>query len=83
MTKKLEIVYPSVWVYKVIGREEAGLRAAVIQVLGARECLVVPSRTSSGGKYLCLDVELVVESAEEREAAYHAFKQHPEVVLVL
>jgi len=83
MEKKLELVYPCAWVYKIIGRNEAGLRAAVTQVLGARECLVVPSRTSSGGKYLCLDVELVVASAEERAAAFHAFKAHPEVMLVL
>lgn len=81
--QKVELSYPCPWVYKIIGREQEELRAAVAEVVQGRECLVTLSHCSSGGKYLCLDVELVVVSAEDREARHLAFKGHPAVVLVL
>jgi hypothetical protein len=81
--QKVELEYPCPWVYKIIGREQAELRLAIAEVVQARECLVSLSNSSSGGKYLCLDVELVVVSAEDREAQYHAFRGHPAVVMVL
>lgn len=81
--QKLELTYPCSWVYKLIGREQEELQAAIAEVVQARECLVTLSNSSSGGKYLCLDVELVVVSAEDREAQHLAFKAHPAVVLVL
>ena len=81
--QKLELEYPCAWVYKIIGREQDELRAAIAEVVQARECLVCLSNSSSGGKYLCLDVELVVLSAEDREAQHLAFKGHPAVVMVL
>ncbi len=81
--QKVELTYPCPWVYKIIGREKEELRAAIAEVVQARECLVSLSNTSSGGKYLCLDVELVVVSAEDREAQHLAFKGHQAVVMVL
>ncbi len=81
--QKVELTYPCPWVYKIIGMEQEELRAAIAEVVQARECLVSLSNSSSGGKYLCLDVELVVVSAEDREAQHLAFKGHPAVVLVL
>ncbi|MDG4476911.1 HP0495 family protein [Thiovibrio frasassiensis] len=81
--RKVELEYPCPWVYKVIGREEDELRGAIAEVVQARECLVTVSHSSSGGRYLCLDVELVVISAEDREAQYLAFKAHSTVVMVL
>jgi hypothetical protein len=81
--QKIELAYPCPWVYKIIGREQEELRAAIAEVVQARECLVSLSNSSSGGKYLCLDVELVVCSAEDREAQYLAFKGHSAVIMVL
>ena len=81
--QKLELEYPCPWVYKIIGRDQEELRAAIAEIVQARECLVSLSNSSSGGKYLCLDVELVVVSAEDRECQYCAFKEHPAVVMVL
>jgi len=81
--QKIEMEYPCSWVYKIIGREQGELRGAIAEVVQARECLVSLSNSSSNGKYLCLDVELVVRSAEDREAQYLAFKEHSAVVMVL
>lgn len=81
--QKIEMSYPCSWVYKIIGREQEELRAAVAEVVQARECLVSLANSSSGGKYLCLDVELVVVSTEDREGQYLALKGHPAVVMVL
>lgn len=81
--QKVELVYPCFWGYKIIGREYEELRAAIVEVVQARECMVTLANSSSGGKYLCLDVQLVVVSAEDRECQYLAFKGHPAVVMVL
>lgn len=82
-SRKVKLEYPCPWVYKIIGREQEQLRGAIAEVVQARECLITLSNFSSGGKYLCLDVELVVVSAEDREAQYLAFKGHSAVVMVL
>lgn len=81
--QKLELEYPCPWVYKIIGRKHEELEKAISEVVQARECLVSLSNTSGGGKYHCLDVEIVVLNAEDREAQYLAFKRHPQVVMVL
>jgi putative lipoic acid-binding regulatory protein len=81
--QKLALEYPCPWVYKIIGRKQEDLQVAIAEIVQARECLVSLANASSGGKYLCLDVELVVLSAEDREAQYLAFKGHPAVIMVL
>lgn len=80
---RLVLEYPCSWVYKVIGGDGERLRAAIGEILEAREHLVTPSRTSRSGKYLSLDVEVVVRDEAERNAFYVAFKGHAAVVMVL
>lgn len=79
----LALEYPCPWVYKVIGADGEQLRIAIGEILGERERLVTPSRTSRSGKYQSLDVEVVVRDEADRNAFYAAFKGHAAVIMVL
>lgn len=80
---KLNLTYPCVWDYRLIGRNEAGVRQAVAQILGHLEHQVSLSSTSRTGKYCSLTVELTVHSEQQRTDLYQAFKGHRDITMVL
>lgn len=80
---KPRIDYPCPWVYKVIGRDLEGLRCAVAEVMQGCEHTVTPSRSSRGGAYHCLNVELTVESEPVRLGHYERLRRHPSVIMVM
>ena len=75
--------YPCRWVYKVIGRDLSLLHAAAEEVLSGRDCAATPSRSSKGGFYHCLDVELTVDSEPDRLGIYEKLRRHPAVIMVM
>ena len=80
---KPEISYPCPWVYKVIGRDMNLLRSTVEEVLSGRTYSVVPSRSSKGGAYHCLNVEMTVENEQDRLGFYEKLRCHPAVIMVM
>lgn len=82
-TGKLELDYPAPWVYKVIGADEELLRRAIREVVGDEEVSVRVSNRSSGGKYVSLDVRVVVVSDEHRVELYESLRSSSEVQIVL
>ena len=80
---KARIDYPCQWLYKVIGKDQEELQAAFAEIAGHKSCNISHSNTSSKGKYLCLNLELTVESEEERNEIYLALKSHPSIKIVL
>ena len=80
---KPRINYPCLWIYKVIGRDLEGLRGAVAEVMQGSEHTVAPSRSSKGGAYHCLNVELTVESEPVRLGLYERLRRHPSVIMVM
>jgi putative lipoic acid-binding regulatory protein len=80
---KPEIAYPCRWVYKVIGRDLSLLHSAVAEVLTGRSYAATPSRSSKGGAYHCLSVELTVESESVRVGFYEKLRRHPAAIMVL
>jgi putative lipoic acid-binding regulatory protein len=80
---KPRIDYPCLWVYKVIGRNLEGLRCAVAEVMKGSEHTVTPSRSSKGGAYHCLNVEINVENEPIRLGFYERLRRHPSVILVM
>lgn len=78
---KPEIDYPCGWSYKLIGREEAALRAAVDTVVQGDYSLV-HSRESTGGKYLSLELSLTVSTEEERCEIGRRLHEHEAVIYV-
>jgi len=81
--RKPEIAYPGTWTYQVIGPDEARLRAAVQEVVGDVKHTFVPGRSSTGGKYVSLGVELRVEDEAQRLRVFQALSKHPSVRFVI
>ena len=82
-TGRLQLNYPCTWLYKVIGMDQQQVRRAILQIVKNRPCEIGISNTSSSGKYICLNLELVVEDEEDRNALYLDLKAHPHVKIVL
>ena len=81
--QKPEIEYPCSWVYKVIGTDEHSLRSAIETVLGSDNLLITNSHASSGGKYISLNAEVIVQDEETRLRGYQNLKNHAAVKVVM
>ena len=85
------VEYPCQWGYKVIGPDEDAMRSAVKLCLehclkensGDREFELGQSRTSSGGKYVSLSLNLKVQDESERNAVFEALTKRPEILMVI
>jgi len=81
--QKARIDYPAQWAYKVIGKDEDQIRAAIAEVIGHRHHQVRASNASSGGRFLSLELSLTVESEEDRVGIYHRIQSKDGVKIVL
>jgi len=90
-SRKPVVEYPCLWGYKVIGLDEESMRAAVKACLeeclqeesGDREFELGQSRTSKGGKYVSLSLNLTVTDESERNAIFTALSGRPEILMVI
>ena len=80
---KPDIDYPCTWPFKVIGSSKSELEKAIGEVVGKREALVSFSRSSSGGKFVSLNLELIVENEEDRNSIYVQLNKHRAVKMVI
>jgi len=88
---KLQIEYPCPWDYKIVGTSEDAMRGAVRvclartlnQASGAREFELGMSRTSNGGKYVSLNLNLMVMDEVERNEIFTSLARHPEIRIVI
>ncbi|MDD5747324.1 MAG: DUF493 domain-containing protein [Candidatus Omnitrophica bacterium] len=78
-----ELSYPCTWLYKVIGADGESVREAVAEVLTAYEYTLRFSNISSRGKYNAFNVEVRVESREQRDEIYQKLKAHPKIKVVM
>ena len=78
-----QIDYPCVWQYKLIGTDGEAMRAAVSALLGDAPYSFSESRRSSAGNYLSINLEVTIESNEQRQAVYQHLAGHPAVKLLL
>lgn len=78
-----EIQYPCHWQYRLIGENETAMRAALAASLDLERCILSVGNRSSGGRYLSLQVELIVASEEERLGLYSKLAAHPDIKMVL
>lgn len=82
-TQKLELEYPCKWCYKVVAYERAGIEIAAIEIFSERPYSLNPSNTSKGGKYISMNLELLVHNEDERTYFYETLKAHPHIKMVL
>ncbi len=80
---KPEITYPCEWHYRIIGTVEGPMRKAAESVALGKQYKLIASNQSSGGKYLSLQLTVLVENESERIAIFDALKNHPEIKMVL
>ncbi len=83
IAKKLELAYPCTWCYKVVAYERAGIEIAAIEIIGERAYSLNPSNVSKGGKYISMNLELLVHDEDERTNFYETLKAHPHIKTVL
>jgi len=81
--RKVQLKYPCLWVYKIIGPDADDMRRAVAEIIRDRAYKISHSRSSASAKYHCLNVELLVESESHRTALYQDLKNNPSIKLVL
>ncbi len=81
--EKIELEYPCNWCYKVIGNDKSGIQSAVKDVIDQREHTLTHSNASKNGKYVSMNLDLLVHNDDDRKFIYEALKKHNNVKMVL
>jgi putative lipoic acid-binding regulatory protein len=81
--RKVQLEYPCLWIYKIIGPDADEMRRAVAEIIRDRAYKISHSRSSETAKYHCLNVELSVESESHRTNLHEALKAHKTIKMVL
>jgi len=80
---ELQIDYPCRWQYKLIGRDEGLLRAAVVEAVEDVDYELVPSKQSATGRYLSLSLELEVRDEPHRRRIWDRIAANEHVLYLL
>jgi len=81
--EKLVLEYPCNWAYKLIASEKAALQKAIHDVISEREHKLTHSNNSKSGKYISMNLELLVHNEDDRNFIYEALKAHSNIKMVL
>ncbi len=81
--QKVLIEYPSNWQYKLVTLHEDHTKEAVQDIINDRLHTLTHSKSSKGGKYVSMNLELLVHNEEDRNFIYEALKAHQRVKMVL
>ena len=81
--EKLELEYPCSWSYKLIGHEKEAIQKAIHEVILEREHNLTHSNASKTGKYVSMNLDLVIQNEDERNFIYEALKAHQHIKMVL
>jgi len=66
-----------------VGFERAGIEIAAMEIMIERSYSLNPSNTSKNGKYISMNLELLVHNEDERTYFYETLKAHPHIKMVL
>ena len=81
--EKPEISYPTEWSYKIVCSSEEEVRAHLLEILENVEHELSAGNASSSGKYVTLNLKLVVDHEAHRLRIYEQLTGHDAVRLVL
>jgi len=81
--EKLILEYPCTWSYKLIGHEKEAIQKAIHDVILEREHTLNPSNKSKTGKYVSMNLDLVIQNEDERNFIHEALKKHQNIKMVL
>ena len=82
-SEKLELTYPCSWSYKLIASEAEALKKAISDVIDEREHKLTHSNNSKGGKYISMNLDMLVHNEDDRNFIYQALKAHQHIKMVL
>lgn len=82
-TCKPRIDYPCQWQYKIIGESTVAIRKIVESTVSDRAFTLTESNVSSSGRYVSMNLELIVQDEEQRLALYRILADRPEIKVVL
>lgn len=80
--KKNEIQYPCTWHYRIIGNSKEELIEAAFELL-EKEFIHTLGKESSGGKYHSINLEILVETKEERDQIFTTLHKDSRIKFVL
>lgn len=80
--KKLKLEYPCLWQYKIVVLKDEKVEDTVISVVN-REYKLKESKNSKNGKYKSFNLELLVDSEEDRVSIFNQFKKCSDIKMVL
>ncbi|MEA1917893.1 MAG: DUF493 domain-containing protein [Campylobacterota bacterium] len=81
--EKLELEYPCNWTYKLIGYEKEAIEKAIHSAIETREHKLAHSNKSGSGKYISMNLDLLVHNEDDRNFIYEALKAHQNIKMVL
>ena len=82
-TDKLELTYPCSWSYKLIGYKKEAIEEAILDVISQKEHKLTHSNLSKTGKYISMNLNLVIQNEDERNFIFDALKKHQNIKMVL
>ena len=80
---KPQIIYPTSWGFKIIGRDKEELHSIIKEVMQEKEHLCSYGNPSKNGKFHSYNASCTVETKEERDALFKKFQDHPSVEMVI
>ena len=83
LDQKLELDYPCNWNYKIITAHEDHTKEAILDTINERFHTLTHSNNSKSGKYISMNLELLVQNEDDRNFIYEALKAHHKVKMVL
>jgi uncharacterized protein len=81
--RKPEIVYPTKWGYKIIGKDVDEMLSAIEESIDGLEYEVTPSNISRHEKYYSLNLTVLVPSELIRDILFQKLNSHPSVTMVI
>jgi len=81
--KQLALEYPCNWCYKVIASEKEALQNAIKEVIDERAHTLTDSNSSKTGKYVSMNLDMLVHNEDDRKFIYDALKKHQDIKMVL
>lgn len=83
LQQKVDLEYPCNWCYKVVAHSSDAIKQCAEALLQNREYTLAPSKQSKGGKYVSMNLDLLVMNEDDRNFIYEALKAHQNIKMVL
>jgi putative lipoic acid-binding regulatory protein len=80
---KLEIEYPCNWKYKLICKEASKVIDAIERIVVDFKYDLTPSNISLKGKYVSLNLSVLVNNNTERLSIYTLLYEEPDILYIL